>query len=270
VSRSKASPRTRKPKANSALHRGGVEWTDREHRVLERHYARLAPAEIRARYLPHRTIIAIRERAGKLHLRRPRPAAWTTHETQLLERYYHTLPAGEFSRRYLPHRSREAILLRARRLGLRKRTERAWTGRELAAVRRHFMRPGGLKHLSRALGRTEKVIDSKARALGLARRRDTHWSAAEVATLRRLYPMQGSATRITERTPYAVAARARKLGVHRQHVPSAWSSAERAILRRYPHRRPPQLMTLLPGRSRNAIVLMRRRMGDLPGDFRTS
>lgn len=190
-------------------------------------------------------------------------AEWTLREDRLLERHYGSMSARELQRRFLKERSLHAVRMRAKGLGLSRRiVHRAWAARERALVRRDYLRPGGLKRLVQALGRTHVTISSEARRLGLYRRRDDSWTAQEDAVLFRLYAAHGTNTPIEGRSKEAIRIRAEKLGlrVARPGVGPRWSAAENAIIRKHRHLRARDLASLLPGRTALAVHLHRSRM----------
>ena len=177
------------------------------------------------------------------------------------------MSAQELQRRFLKERSLHAVRTRAKGLGLSRRIlHRAWTARERALVRREYTRPGGLKRLVQALGRTQVTISSEARRLGLYRRRDDSWTAQEDAVLFRLYAAHGTNTPIEGRSKEAIRIRAEKLGLRvaprpgRSGVGPRWSAAENVIIRKHRHLRARDLASLLPGRTALAVHLHRSRM----------
>lgn len=88
-------------------------WTGEELRLVAQHYPALKAPEIRRRFLPHRSVIAIRHAARKLGLRAFAADPWTEEELATLRREF---PIGGAPRvkGLLPHRSEEAIKHRAR------------------------------------------------------------------------------------------------------------------------------------------------------------
>ncbi|NIC04882.1 hypothetical protein [Billgrantia bachuensis] len=93
-------------------------WTKEELHVVAHFFPALKAPEIRRRFLPHRTVTAIRHMAKKLDLRAFSAERWTEQELAVLRRDF---PQGGIQqvKRTLSHRSKEAIKQRAQADGLR-------------------------------------------------------------------------------------------------------------------------------------------------------
>ncbi|MCE8033249.1 hypothetical protein EKK97_04340 [Billgrantia tianxiuensis] len=88
-------------------------WTEEELLVVIQHFPALKAPEIRRRFLPHRTVIAIRHVAKRFGLKAFSTERWAERELAILRRDF---PQGGVSqvKRALPHRSVEAIKQRAK------------------------------------------------------------------------------------------------------------------------------------------------------------
>ncbi|MCE8003437.1 hypothetical protein [Billgrantia ethanolica] len=117
-------------------------WTEEELLVVVQHFPTLTAPEIRRRFLPHRTVIAIRHVAKKFDLKAFSAERWTERDLAILRRGF---PQGGASqvRRELPHRTEEAIKFRARAEGLRYvpqgdgDTGDRWSAEELQRLEEH-------------------------------------------------------------------------------------------------------------------------------------
>jgi len=92
---------------------GQPRWTEEELRIVAQHFLSLKTSEIRDRFLPHRSALAIRAAARKLGLRVFPAVPWSDEELTILR---HEFPLGgpkQVNQR-LPHRTIDAIKLRSR------------------------------------------------------------------------------------------------------------------------------------------------------------
>ncbi|MDQ7727223.1 hypothetical protein [Halomonas sp. SpR8] len=96
---------------------GQPRWTEEELRIIAKHFLLLKTSEIRQRFLPHRSKLAIRQATRKLGLRVFNAVPWTEEELAILR---HEFPLGGPKRvnQRLPHRTVDAIKLRSRVEGL--------------------------------------------------------------------------------------------------------------------------------------------------------
>lgn len=92
---------------------GQPRWTEEELRIVAQHFLSLKTSEIRDRFLPHRSIVAIRQAGRKLGLRVFSAVHWTEKELEILRQEF---PLGGPKRvnQRLPHRTIDAIKLRSR------------------------------------------------------------------------------------------------------------------------------------------------------------
>jgi hypothetical protein len=177
-----------------------------------------------------------RRRAAGLPARRPRSRRWSPAQDALLRASAEAaLPATELARRLgLPP---EAVRRRRRTLGPTRPRGRPYQPGEDAALRDAIVAGRSLRELAFHLGRTEDALRLRARSLGLlagaSRRRSTR---QEDELLREGYgrglPCDAEANLMLggARTPGAVSARTRKLGL--ATYARAWTAREDALLRR--------------------------------------
>lgn len=117
-------------------------WTEEELLVVIQHFPALKAPEIRRRFLPHRSVIAIRHMGGKLGLKVFSMNPWTEQELAILRRDF---PQGGMQQvqRVLPHRTENAIKFRARSEGLRYMPQgdgekgEKWSAEELRRLEAH-------------------------------------------------------------------------------------------------------------------------------------
>jgi hypothetical protein len=192
-------------------------WGVSEDRQLRALYAAGTPLGAIANRLG-RSEDAINARRALLGLPARRQAAqWSALADALVrEATLAGVPATELARRM--HRSVEQVRGRRRALGLAAPSRRAYTPAEDAAIAQAWAAGAGIDDLARRLGRSRDALLLHARVLGLhhpePRRR---WSGEEDCTLRDGYAegltCEAIARTLAARTPAAVAARARKLGL---------------------------------------------------------
>lgn len=185
-------------------------------------------------------VVARRALLGIAPRRPPRP--WSELEDRLLRSAEEArVPATALARRL--QRPVDQIRARRRQLGLAMPTARRYTPAEDTILRDLWTNGDRVADLAHRLGRTPDAVRLHAQALGLhrpaARRR---WTAVEDATLRDGYA-DGLTCRLiadglAERTPTAVAARARKLGL--TTYARAWTPLDDLRLRRLTPLRPPR------------------------------
>ncbi|WP_249978522.1 hypothetical protein [Vreelandella olivaria] len=96
---------------------GQPKWTEEELRLVMRYFSSLKLSEIQRRFLPHRSVLAIRQAANKAGLRRFAVKPWTDEELTILRNEF---PVGgaKWVNQRLPHRTVDAIKVRSRAEGL--------------------------------------------------------------------------------------------------------------------------------------------------------
>ena len=177
-------------------------------------------------------LVARRALLGIAPRRTPRP--WSELEDRLLRSAVEArVPATALAGRV--ERSVDQIRARRRQLGLAMPPARGYTPAEDVMLRDGWTAGVRVADLAHRLGRSPDAVRLRARALGLhrpARRR--RWTAMEDATLRDGYADGLTCRRIADglaqRTPAAVAARARKLGL--TTYARAWTALDDRRLRR--------------------------------------
>jgi hypothetical protein len=225
----------------------------------------------------YREGVAVREIAGELgrsedavnarrrHLgiaARRRRMAWSYREDAMLAAATRArLPAAIVAERI--GRSVGQVRWRRRTLGLVSSASQPYADAEDSALRAAVAAGGGLDDLAGRLGRSSAALRLRAAKLGLyvpvARRR---WSAAEDAALRDGYDTGLSCAEIARalpgRTPAAVAARARKLGLP-THA-RRWTAADEQRLRRLAGEHTIEQLTRLLGRTPDALRQRARKL----------
>jgi len=245
-------------------------WRASEDKQLRELYAAGAPLGTISRQLG-RSEDAINARRALLGLparRQARP--WSELADALLrEATLAGVPATEVARRI--HRSVEQVRARRRALGLVAPSGRAYTLDEDAALEEAWASGrSSMEDLARRSGRSQDALLLRARRLGLhspePRRR---WSSEEDATLRDGYAAgltcDAIARSLGVRTPTAVAARARKLGL--PTYARRWTELDDARLSRAVARHTIGQTAQALGRTPEAI---RRRAARLGVDARPS
>ncbi|MCE8025315.1 hypothetical protein [Billgrantia aerodenitrificans] len=118
-------------------------WPKEELEILRQHYLSLSAPEIKRRYLPHRTVIAIRRMAKQAGLSKWKPHVWTKGELRMLRELF---PKGGAAAVHaaLPQRALGTIRAKARSLDLLyqdRRNPTRWSADEVQRLKQ-------LDHLS--------------------------------------------------------------------------------------------------------------------------
>lgn len=103
----------------------GQDWTNEELEKMQEHYGKMANKELREKYLPNRTSLAIWRRASSLGIGLTRRPDWTEEELEKLRRYYGKISNEELQEKYLPNRTMHAIKTKARILGFASKRDTA-------------------------------------------------------------------------------------------------------------------------------------------------
>jgi hypothetical protein len=238
-------------------------WTPADDAHLRRSYSSGEPVAEIARALARSTdaLVARRALLGIAPRRVPRP--WSEPEDRLLRSAVEArVPAIALAGRL--QRSVDQIRARRRRLGLAMPAPRRYMPAEDVMLRHSWTAGDRIEDLADRLGRSPDAVRLHARTLGLhrpaVRRR---WTAVEDATLRDGYADGLTCRRIAdslaERTPSAVAARARKLGL--TTYARAWTAQDDSRLRRLAPLRSPAEIAQLLGRTPEAVRGRARTLG---------
>jgi hypothetical protein len=176
------------------------------------------------------------------------------------------VPATQLAQRL--HRTVEQVRSRRRALGLVVPSARAYTPVEDAALAAAWASGAGIDDLARRFGRSRDALLLRARVLGFHRPEPRRrWSSEEDALLRDGYAAgltcEAIAGTLAARTPTAVAARARKLGL--ATYARRWSDLDDARLARALSRHAIDEVARALGRTPEAI---RRRAAKLGLDAR--
>ena len=241
-------------------------WRSREDDRLRLLYRSGTPLAVIAREL-ERSEDAISARRRAIGLRPRRPVRGWSHleDVLLLKAAEAGLPATALATRI----SRPVGQVRARRrkLGLGHRCPaRPYTPAEDAMLRAAWSHDPDVDALARQLGRSADALRLHARQLGLHRpSQRRRWSAPEDAVVRDGYAngltCAEIANGLTQRTPTAVTARARKLGL--ATYARRWTDGDDTRLRRILTVRSVDSAAQLLGRTPEAIRRRARRL-DLP------
>ena len=162
------------------------------------------------------------------------------------------------------HRPVEQVRVRRRALGLGGAAARPYTLTDDAAIRASWTSTGSLEELARRLGRSPDALLLRARRLGLhdPPRRE-RWDPLEDSRVRDGYSdgltCEEIAQRLPGRTPTAVAARARRLGL--TTYARRWSAEEEGLLSRMLSQHSIDDAARLFGRTPEAIRRKARTLG---------
>jgi hypothetical protein len=229
-------------------------WTRREDVVLARFYRDgVAVREIAETLRRSEDAVNARRRCLAVPARRAR--SWTAREDALLVGATRSgLSAAVVAE--LLGRGVGEVRWRRRALGLLRPGARPYTGQEDAALRAALREGTDLGQLAQRLRRSASGLRLRAAKLGLHRPTPRRrWSASEDAAIRDGYDSglrcEEIARELLGRTPDAVAARARRLGLA-THA-RRWTAAEDNRLRRLAPRRSIQELAVLLGRTPDAL-----------------
>ena len=206
--------------------------------------------------------MSARRRALGIPDRRSSPA-WSTLEDRLLRHAAHArLPATALAPRL--GRPVEQVRVRRRRLGLARPGTRRYTAAEDALLRVEWPVTRDVDALARRLGRSPDALRLRAGELGLHRpTRRRRWSASEDAIVRDGYAdgltCKEIAARLSQRTPTAIAARARKLRL--ATYARRWTAGDDARLGRVLARRSVDDAARRLGRTPEAVRQRARKLG---------
>ncbi|MCD6006892.1 hypothetical protein [Halomonas sp. IOP_31] len=133
--------------------------------MLERHYRSMNAAEIQRRFLPHRTLNAIRNTAVSIKAGKWPHRRWSDSEVDTLRMFYSREGPGVACR--LEARTPAAVRAKAMEEGLSTR----WTEQDIEILRRKYP-VGGIRAAASELPDKSRVaIRSQARSLGLRYKR---------------------------------------------------------------------------------------------------
>ena len=206
--------------------------------------------------------VSARRRALGVAGRRSSPP-WSALEATLLrEAARPRVPATGVARRR--RRPVAQVRVRRRRLGLARPRSRRYTAAEDAVIRTEWLATGDVTSVARRLGRRPDAVRLRAAQLGLHRPvRRRRWSRTEDAIVRDGYAdgltCSEIAAGLEHRTPTAIAARARKLGL--ATYARAWTGADDARLGRILAARSTDDAARLLGRTPEAVRGRARRLG---------
>ena len=241
----------------------GRRWTRPEEAVLARLYRDgVAVRDIAQRLGRSEDAVNARRRHLAIAARRVR-AAWSEREDAVLAAATQVgLPASLVAERLA--RPVGQVRWRRRALGLVSPAACPYTADEDAAIRSTVASDGGLEALARRLGRTSGALRLRAVKLGLLRpNRRRRWAPSEDTALRDGYDSGLScrelARELSGRTPAAIAARARKLGLA-THA-RRWSAIDDERLRHMAAERPIDQLARLLGRTPDALRQRARKLG---------
>ena len=243
-------------------------WTRADDEHLRRRYADGAALAELATELGRSVdaIVARRTLLGMPARGQSRP--WSVLEDQVLRGAVAAqLPATVLSGRL--DRSVEQIRARRRRLGLTTPAAPRYTAAENALLRDGWAADAPIAELARRLGRSPGAVRLRAETLGLHRPAPRRrWTAAEDAVIRDGYAEGLTCRRIadglSDRTPAAIAARARKLGLTTHG--RAWTGFEDDRLRRLASQYSPVDIARAFGRTPEAVRRRSRRLGLANGE----
>jgi hypothetical protein len=238
-------------------------WLADEDETLRRMYATGAPLAAIGRSLG-RSPDAVTARRRSLSLAPRRPSrTWTPLEDLLLaEAARARLPATAVARRL--RRPVDQVRARNRHLGLTRPASRRYTAAEDALIRTQWSTVTDVNAFARRLGRGPEALRLRAAQLGVHRPPERRrWGASEDAVLRDGYDdgltCEEIAGALQHRTPTAVAARARKLGL--ATYARQWRASDDARLRNILAERSIDHAARLLGRTPEAVRRRARKLG---------
>ena len=211
-------------------------WRDDEDAIIVEHYGQLPVAQIRARFLPQRSMAGICARAERLGATGTPRNAWTKQELLRLTEFYGRMPVAELIRSHLPNRSKASIHTRAYALRLTSKASAPWTSAELALLAAHY-RAISVPELQRRHlpHRTRAAIATQARMMGISQPASASWTDDEDRMLREHYPSMAIPAIRTRYLPHrsneAVRGRAEVLGLRKFPRIGPWSEEQLALLR---------------------------------------
>jgi len=255
------------PEAPGSTRRpGAVEmatrWRADEDERLRRLYADGAPLAVIASQTG-RSEDAVNARRVALGLERRRTVGWSPlADAVLREAARAGLPSTLIAEKL--RRPVDQVRVRRQALGLGRAAAPRYSVADDAAIRARWKTGGSLEELARRLGRSPDAVLLRARQLGLhhpPRRR--RWDRLEDSIVREGYSdgltCEEIAQRLPERTPTAVAARARRLGL--PTYARRWTADEEHLLARTLSQRPVDDAARRFGRTPEAIRRRARRLG---------
>lgn len=238
-------------------------WTRREDAVLARLYrGGVAVRDIAVQLGRSENAVNARRRHLEIPGRRA-PMAWSGREDAVLTVATRAgVPAWVVAQRF--GRPVGQVRWRRRALGIGSSAARRYAPQDDAAIRTAVGERGDVDELARRLGRSPGALRLRAVTLGLRRpARRRRWSAGEDAALRDGYDNGLSCAEIARelpgRTPPAVAARARKLGLATHG--RRWTPADDHRLRQLAGDRRVEQLARLLGRTPDALRQRARKLG---------
>jgi hypothetical protein len=237
-------------------------WRADEDERLRRLYADGAPLAVIAGET-RRSEDAVNARRAALGLEPRRTADWSAlADAVLREAVRAGLPATVIAQKM--HRPVEQVRVRRRALGLARAAAPRYTLTDDAAIRASWTSEESLEALARRLGRSPGAILVRARQLRLHRPpQRRRWDVVEDSAVRDGYSdgltCEEIAQRLSGRTPTAVAARARRLGL--TTYARRWTAEEERLLSRMLSQRPVDDAARLLGRTPEGICRKARTLG---------
>jgi hypothetical protein len=160
-------------------------WTLREIEILERHYRTMSASDIQQRFLPHRTLNAIRNTASAIKAGKWLHCEWDEGEIEIL-RVHYPLEGTGCSKR-LPKRTPGAVRAKAYEIGLTTH----WPEEDIEILRRTYPDGGSRASAEKLPWRSLSAIRSKVQVLGLRYHRrkgdgtsGQAWTEAELIALK--------------------------------------------------------------------------------------
>lgn len=149
---------------------------------------------------------------------------------------------------------------------------RAWTKEEIEILKDNYTKLSGTE-LETLIGKTYSAIRAKAASLGISKKGtkdipksidSRNWKESELGILKSTYSTKSKEailSSLTDRTWYAIQAKASELGLHREKD-STWTHKELDILYKYyPTSSIEEYLKLLPNRNYNSIRMKATRLG---------
>jgi hypothetical protein len=211
-----------------------IPWENWEDNIIRENYEMLGGVGIHNQFLPHRTILSIRQRANSFGL----DTRWSEQEIEIVRQHYNMLDWGTLLV-LLPLRTKAAIQGKATQIGVAKSPGETWQKWEIELLREEYPEQEA-SHVHLLLPhRTTRAIIAKAFDLGLCKpSAEIRWTTEEKSTLRQYYGKMTYSEMhklLPERAPRSICAMANSMGIVEpsNREISHWTSQEDQILARY-------------------------------------
>jgi hypothetical protein len=210
------------------------QWSEEETDYLIQHYKNTPARQISN--ILGKCEDSIRRKAKSLHITKTKKNRWTVNEMEVLRQLWQQgYTSTQIAERIGKTISSTEGQLRRQKLNfvLEKRNRRRWSEEEIAYLVEHYEKIS-LRQLSDSLGRTVPLVRLKAQSLNLPKKKaPAFWTLEETDFLKKYYntlSFEQIAEKLGNRTPAAVHAKTKKLGLRKE---TSWTAQEIDTLRKY-------------------------------------